>query len=219
MHSSFSVFDERSTIFDIALIFIFVRWWCYCELHSCPWRRLILLLWVDVWPLPFYYPRCKRQNQWRALDIHFQEVVPISSIPFSPMPVFYISIIAQRHCTSVWLSKMHGHKALTFHWLWVVADCSDDVARIIGFEGSQYFQFVSQRMTLLWIIRLRTTKIVKESLTLIPTMGQRACHCTFYLFKRPIQSLWNDVTMELCVCWKGKTKKHWRSIDTQFNFV
>jgi len=66
-------------------------------------------------------------------------------------------------------------------WLSFLADSSDVVASICGLKEGQYFDYVSQRPSLFWIIRLTRSKIIDALLTLISGMGQWVCYYHLYL--------------------------------------
>ena len=50
-------------------------------------------------------------------------------------------------------------------------------------------------------------------------MWQRAYHLPLLLLRRPICSLWKDVTMPSIDCWMCKTVNRWHSIEAHFNHI
>ena len=114
---------------------------------------------------------------------------------------------------------MQEQQSLTLHWCSFVKDSSNVVTSVFGCKGGQYFDHVSQRPSLLLNIRLTRPKIIDASLMLISRSGQQWSHLPYYLYKRPIQWLWMDVTMLPFDCWKCRTKNHWRSDDAHLNDI
>jgi len=146
-------------------------------------------------------------------------MVVILSLPVLPIKAANTSIIAEYHCTAVWVSMMQEQKSLTLRLRSSLEYSSNVDASIFALKGAQYFDYVSQRRCLFLIIRLARPKLVDALLPLISRMGQRVCHYPVCRENPPIQSLSEDVTMQPFVCRRCKIKNCWHSVDAQLNDI
>jgi len=69
------------------------------------------------------------------------------------------------------------------------------ITKNVANNSSQYFDYGLLPLHSPSIMQDARTEIVDAPLTLICSMGYSACHFPLYLSRRPILSLWKDVSM------------------------
>jgi len=91
-------------------------------------------------------------------------------------------------------------------WGWFVAGHSDIFGGLCTHQGGQYCDYGLMLRCSPVIFKDARQEIGDAPLTLISSMGQRACHLPFYIYSRPITHLWIDVTMQPIDCRNDQTE-------------
>jgi hypothetical protein len=146
------------------------------------------------------------KNCLHYIAAQFQEVVAISSLPFSPIEAANIMIVGVRHCTTLELLMMQDQKSFTFCWLSLWGGGSNIIAGLGEHKSCQFWDYGFKLWRTPVIIQDARPEISDAPMTLICSMGQRNFPFSFYVSSGPITAPWINVTMKHFDCPHYRTK-------------
>jgi len=114
---------------------------------------------------------------------------------------------------------MQDPKSLMLCWCSMFRGSSDIVCSIFAQSWGQYCNYWLMPVHCPVIIQKGSPKIIEDHMTLMSMMGLWKCRFPFYLFGRPMLSLWKLVTVQPFDYQRGKTNNCWQSIDTHLKDI
>jgi len=105
--------DAKPKLVDAPLTLIFTMWQGLYLNPFCLYRLQIRRLCITATKSHFNYLTYRTRNRWRTIDAHYQEIVEMASVAFSPIMAANTVIIHTNYQITFWLPDLQNQKSLT----------------------------------------------------------------------------------------------------------